>query len=757
MYEVFTIGGGRFLFNFFNAVAAITQSVEFQFALVFALLVSFIWMLFVIAFKMNDLKPLVIWLFSSVLVMAGLLGPTFTVKITDRIARIESTAYTVANVPAGLAIFASLSSTAGDLITAQFETNFNDVNVPSMRGHGFLFGVELMAKATRMEIHDTLFSQSMSSFIENCLFYDILLGNKSLEGLEMAANTWTYATSNASGARFFELRYKDGDGWDSEIISCAEGLTKPMVGLNERWMNIRTDALGRLVKKAVPGVSNRPISGNRDETFLRTNIASELQQMHVFLIGSSKTAVDTLQDTMMLNAILDEPVNWLSRTNNSAGLSSYINARLDLQTEQSYRAIGRQAKKWVPNLKAVFQCIYYGIFPIAVLMMLSPIGASVVKNYIFGLVWIESWGPLFAIISYIVNSEASDRMQAVVQSVDSSVEDITLASISGIGVVESDISVMAGYLSMSVPFIAIALATGARSFAVLATSTLAVSQEAVGATTTESATGNLSLGNTSFRNDSFFGTTGFKYDTSGNINSGVLNFNDQGDGTLYTEAGGSHGGDPNRTIINVPEQQFGTNISGANQVSSALTQAGDRVQNFAKGFDTRITDGKSAFQGEVSDFSKSLLDGTFISTTTDVGNRANIEESVGTTLEVAERLAASEHVSTKEALDALGAFSLSKQFFGGSAEGQAKFAYNQTASNDISFEAVENALKSTNERDAVTSVVTAGTTESGGTRGEESTSLSDRVDSGFRETIDLTNAQHVAYSDAETFRVAAQM
>ena len=56
MYEIFTIGGGRFLFNFFNAVAAVTGSAAFQFAMIAAMLAAFIWLAFVVAFNPGSMK-----------------------------------------------------------------------------------------------------------------------------------------------------------------------------------------------------------------------------------------------------------------------------------------------------------------------------------------------------------------------------------------------------------------------------------------------------------------------------------------------------------------------------------------------------------------------------------------------------------------------------------------------------------------------------------------------------------------------------
>ena len=85
----------------------------------------------------------------------------------------------------------------------------------------------------------------------------------------------------------------------------------------------------------------------------------------------------------------------------SGACSAYTEARAEAQTVSAYRAIGRQAETWVPLLKIVFECLYIGAFPMAVLLMLTPAGAAIFRTYVTGLVWLQSWGPLYAVLHRI--------------------------------------------------------------------------------------------------------------------------------------------------------------------------------------------------------------------------------------------------------------------------------------------------------------------------------------------------------------------
>ena len=684
---------------------------------------------------------------ACVLVIGGLVTPTFTVKITDRINRIDSGGYIVANVPAGLAVFASLTSTAGDLLTREFETNFSDVDAPTLHDNGFLFGMRLLTETTRLEISDDLFAASMSSYVRNCLFYDILLGLKSVSGLRDAADSWAYMTNEPAEARMFVVKtaVKSG-GWTSEIKTCKAGIAD----LNMRWNSEINIAARRLAKRVSPA------SDNIADAPLQALIRTELSTMHDFLIGASRNATQILQRQMTINAILNEPESWLGETGDSAALESYINARLDLQTEQSYRAIARQAEKWVPNLKAVFQCIYYGIFPFAVLLMLSPMGSTVIKNYIFGLVWIESWGPLYAIINYIVNSQASARMQATVTALDGNVSDITIASQAGIQAVEADISVMAGYLSMSIPFLAIALASGAGRFAALATSTLAVSQEAVADTTRESATGNLSIGNTSHDSHQYHNRSGFQWGDSAWVNTGSSAAVDASTGAHINAFGGVYGGDAARNTINAAPASSNllTSINFGDRLANSLTDSAGASYVAADNYNNQYNESIGAARNLTSSFANQIVNSERYGAAFSMSEDARTTDEYRVLREAAERLSDTTGATNEQSLQALASahFGLN---FKGILGGQVKGHFDQTTSNKISYDAALSALNSEGVSEALTKTLSASHSKTGGTSEEDSQSYSDQIQAQYNESANLLQSRNASFSQAERYEEAA--
>ena len=207
----------------------------------------------------------------------------------------------------------------------------------------------------------------------------------------------------------------------------------------------------------------------------------------------------------------------------------------------------------MPLLRIVFECLYIGAFPMAVLLMLTPAGATIFRSYVTGLIWLQSWGPLYAVLHRISMGEAAERMQAAAAMPNGDIG-ISLVAQAGIRAVASDVAVMSGYLSMSVPFLAAALAYGLSKATVLATSVLAVGQDAASSAAHEGTTGNLSLANTGYDTHRFATLEGRQIRTSAHVDTDRYTgyapagaaMTVTGDGTVVADAGAATSRIPRR-------------------------------------------------------------------------------------------------------------------------------------------------------------------------------------------------------------------
>ena len=260
-----------------------------------------------------------------------------------------------------------------------------------------IFGSRLADAVTRMEITDAVFARNLRNYARQCIFHALLLGHISADDLRETTDLWALVTAGgspsagASPARLVEFATRQAAGAtgatpvESELVTCAEAAAR----LDALWAGEIGRAAGIFGIRLFPDADT--------EALARAELLAALPAAHDFLIGASRTAADIIQQQMLLNAIHDAGEQWSTETGNAAALRAYTEARTEAQTVAAYRAIGRQAETWVPLLRIVFECLYVGAFPMAVLLMLTPAGGSFFRAYLGGFVWLQSWGPLYAI------------------------------------------------------------------------------------------------------------------------------------------------------------------------------------------------------------------------------------------------------------------------------------------------------------------------------------------------------------------------
>ena len=475
MYELFTLGGGTYLVDLLNAVAAITGGGAYIALAQLAGIAGLGWILFRTAFG-GSWKDNAKWILLFAAVWGAMIVPKATVRVVDRLDPTLAPAV-VANVPIGLALFASLTSQVGDGLTRLTEQAFTLPDDLQYRRHGLIFGARLAAKTTRLQITDTVFARNIRNYARQCVFHALLLGHISADDLRESTDIWSLVTATgtpsagASPARMFEFATRQAGGVagttaiEREIVTCQAGAVR----LNGQW-NVEIARAGTVFGRRI-------FPDARTEALARAELLAALPAAHDFLIGASRTAGEIMRQQMVLNAVHDAGEQWAAEAGNAAALRAYTEARAEAQTVSAYRAIGRQAETWVPLLKIVFECLYIGAFPMAVLLMLTPAGTAIFRSYVTGLIWLQSWGPLYAVLHRISMGEAAERMSAAAAMPGGEIG-ISLVAQAGIRAVGADVAVMSGYLSMSVPFLAAALAYGLSKATVLATSVLAVGQDA---------------------------------------------------------------------------------------------------------------------------------------------------------------------------------------------------------------------------------------------------------------------------------------
>ena len=224
MLEVFTIGGGEYVVNVLNAVAAWTGGGGYRSLLRVVMVMGLAYSLCVVAFSL-DWRAWLNWFLQSTAIYMMLMVPTVTVKVTDRIDPSLGPSV-VDNVPLGLGVMASFTSQIGDWMTRQAETVFVMPNAVALSNNGMIYGARLLEKARSFQITDSVFRANLDEQMKQCVFYDVLLGFKSMDTLTRSNNVWA-AMAPGSPARSQKWITSTGAGTtESSIIPCNEAYSR---------------------------------------------------------------------------------------------------------------------------------------------------------------------------------------------------------------------------------------------------------------------------------------------------------------------------------------------------------------------------------------------------------------------------------------------------------------------------------------------------------------------------------------------------
>jgi len=553
--EVFTIGGGEYIVNVLNAVAAWCGGGGYRSMLQVVMVMGLTYSLFIVAFSL-DWRAWFNWFLQSTLIYMMLMVPTVTIKVTDRINPGLAPAV-VDNVPLGLGVMASFTSQAGDWLTRSAETVFVMPNALNLSSNGMIYGARLLDKARSFEITNSVFRANLDEHLKQCTFYDVLLGFKSMDQLTKTNEMWA-AIGPGSPARSQRWIASTGtDTTENTIIPCKEAYER----LDKAWKDEYENDLPWFSKSAYPDLVDT-VAAQR----LKDDLPIVAANMH----GTNTDAYSYLRQVSMINAFLQARESF-----SEAGWDAYASQRADAQAKNTYTSIAQQAMTWVPLLGIVLTVVFYAMFPVLFPLFLFPrTGVQTLKGYATGFFYLASWGPLYVILHMFVMSRAAALYGAV------SPKGPTFLVVDGMASVNESISTLAGFLMMSVPFIAGGMARGAMAIAGHATSMLQPAQSAAEQAAIERTTGNYSYGNTSFQNLTSGMTQANKFDDQPKFNSGyaVGSFTNADGGVTYGFSDGTNAFDTGQGISRLgftPTRTAGFD----SQMSRALSDGQSRTDS----------------------------------------------------------------------------------------------------------------------------------------------------------------------------------
>lgn len=537
-------GGGGIFTEYFNAIAATLGSDSFKTMWKIAVLLAGATALFS-AITKRDFLTCVRWLGIYYVIFYIIFLPKISVQIIDRTD--EGHAYHVDNIPLGLGALANVTTTIGDALTQLIDKVFSMPDDIRYSKTGMMMASKLAIAASQFQITDPRLSENMQSFVNQCVFYDILLNKYTVDVLFVQTDLMGFLHDHASPARAFL--------YNGVVTTCQQG-----VG------NLVTDLKQNIDQIAIRYSSHLfPASQSAKDQLLKY-----LPLSYGYLLGISAEAASIIQQNVIANAIQDGALRFGANVNAPAALESYTFTRAQEQQRLTQTTLGDSAAYWLPIMKNAFESIMYGCFVFIVLLAVFPFGPMILKNYVYTLFWIQMWAPLYAVIHMICSYYAKVHSMAI------SSAGITLQSLSGFIQVNQDMAGLAGYLTLSVPFLAAGLVKGmATTMTQLAQYIGGVSQSAGVAAAAEASTGNIGLGNTHFSTHSAFNTSANHFDTAGHVSSGLSYQLSGGEGVTLM---------PDGTAVmdrRAVMSNLGVEVHLADSIRNAATQQAEKSYNAA--------------------------------------------------------------------------------------------------------------------------------------------------------------------------------
>lgn len=618
MLPIVVYGNGDLFREYFNAIVTSFGTSDFNTLMKLALLLAGTTVLFSFIMQ-RDLMIIVKWFGLYYIAVFVLFTPKTSVEIIDRVN--QGHVYTVANVPLGLAIVASYTTAMGDALTQMTEMNFSMPDDLRYGHTGMVFASRLVTQANQFEITDPNFDKNLQSFINQCVFYDMLLNRYSLNDLINTKNLWEFVSRNTSPARAFIYK--------GTVTICKEGADQ----IKKDWGSVIDTSYTQYALRIFPSASDA-----------KSKLMKYLPMSYGYLTKLSENANLIMQQQLMANAIQRGVLRMNGTLNATAAMESYAFTRAQEQKRLNNKTIGDMAAHWLPLMKNAFEAIMYGSFIFIVLLSVFPFGWAILKNYIFTLVWIQLWAPLYAVINLMVS------YYAMVDSTAAAGGALTLKSMPGLLQINADMAGLAGYLTLSVPFLSAGLARGmAGTFTQLSQYVNGVTQAAGGAAAAEAVTGNMSLGNTSFGNHSSFNTSANHYDTSGRYSGGSFTGQMAGGSSLTAMPNGNLVMNTQSAISNV-----GTSINLAGSIRQTASQQAEKATTHTEQDQFAYSEATSSTNRQAAELSQHVANSKGSGSNWSVSTNAATSTALNNIQRLTERFAHDHNMSYGDSARVLG-------------------------------------------------------------------------------------------------------
>lgn len=619
MITIHVLAAGDLFQHVLNAITAFMRQNSFYGLLRITALIGII-MAAVGFLKTRNPLSFAQWFVAYVLFTNLVLLPKTTVLIDDISSQ---TPKLVDNVPAVFALTASLITTIGYGLAQSYDALLSMPDDLQYTKTGSLFGARLITASHDFRIVNPGLREDMHNYFRSCVVGDIRLNHKySVSDLANTANIWQLISQHASPLRMVAVNGK--------LVTCLEASHA------DGAYSLR-HKLAAEIKQAYTffGIN---LFGKPTRTTYEQLFSTHLTSAFAYYQGLTDTASNIFLQNMMINAINEGINHYQAFTDATAGIVSHQFSKSQTQHRWAWEIAGVKALWFLPLLHTLLTILLFGVFPIIIVLATIPGGTKIIYSYLQFFLSLQFWPVLFAILNSALTLYGSHK--------SCEYGAFTMVNIDKIDELHNDISGVAGYMMMLIPFLANGLMSNlGAAFNNLATSMTSHVQGSTMAVASEAANASFAIGQTSFYNTSANNFSANKHDSNWSHLHG-MHTEQLSSGVLKTITGS---GD---TVfdVNPGMTKSALSIVDAKAMSASLTTAYETSQQAAYNESQHLQTSLSNFAHRAIQLSQlqghDLREGHGISNS----DSAQFTKAVATMVNVAKDFANREGVSTQDAL-----------------------------------------------------------------------------------------------------------
>lgn len=618
---IYTIAGGAWFQDTLNGVASFLDSRAGDALIAMATAVSVI-VGAATYIRTRNIMDLVKWAGFYVLVIAVLIGDKRSVQIIDlsEPARI----YQVDNVPAGLAAPASMITRIGAGMAQTYDTIFARPDALTYSKTGMLFGAQLAAGSSDFRFSEPEIQRMFSDYVHNCVVGDIMLNNKYTIGeLMNAADPYALIFSRPSPLRGLYDKNRN-------FLTCEQAATR-----------INTDSgdiSGANTSPFLQQILNT-LHGFTDQVFGQTNGAQSalftemLGDSYNYFHRTSLTSTEIIRKNVIMNGLRSGLESFSALSGDTAGLVNVATQTSMAKMRLSQATSASIAANTLPVMYSVLLGMTIALFPVLiVLAVVSSLSWTIIKGYVYTIAYLQMWPILFSILNHAMNFYLQGKLSGTA---------VTLANFDQVQNTYSDIGTTAGWLALSIPFIAWGMVKGLGQVVSQAGNYLGQTLQSA---STQSSSQTID-GNWHYNNMTTGNVQGNKWDTNYSHREGHMTSQlDSGAMKTLTTSG--------QSVYNTTEaiSKLPVDIALGKTATSSWQQQQRDAMSEAQSLTNSLSQTSSLAASQMSQWSQQRGNSDTTVAGSDISSSSNLTKALNTIQSIGNRYARDENVSLAEAV-----------------------------------------------------------------------------------------------------------